>query len=72
MDLTDRMVRENHLTTLMVTHNMDQAIRFGNRLIMMHEGRIVLDVAGKEKRGLTLSEVVERFGIVDEELLLKK
>jgi putative tryptophan/tyrosine transport system ATP-binding protein len=72
MDLTDRMVRENRLTTLMVTHNMDQAIRYGNRLIMMHEGRIVLDVAGEEKRRLTLSEVVERFGIVDEELLLKK
>jgi len=71
MDLTERVVTEDNLTTLMVTHNMDQAIRYGNRLIMMHEGRIVLDASGEEKRRLTISEVVERFGLVDEKLLLQ-
>ena len=72
LDLTERVVKENRLTTLMVTHNMDQAIRYGNRLIMMHEARIVLDVSGKEKEKLTISEVIQRFGIADEELLLVK
>jgi len=72
MDLTEKVVKGNNLTTLMVTHNMDQAIRYGNRLIMMHEGRIILDVSGEGKRDLTVTEVVERFGIVDEKLLLVK
>ena len=72
LDLTERVVKDNRLTTLMVTHNMDQAIRYGNRLIMMHEARIVLDVSGKEKEKLTISEVIQRFGIADEELLLVK
>jgi putative ABC transport system ATP-binding protein len=71
MELTERMVTQNHLTTLMVTHNMEQAIRYGNRLIMMHEGRIVLDVSGEEKQRLTLSDVIERFGVVDEKMLLQ-
>ncbi len=70
MDLTERVIKENGLTTLMVTHNMDQAIRYGNRLIMMHEGRIILDVSGGEKSKLTIPEVIQRFGIVDEKLLL--
>jgi putative ABC transport system ATP-binding protein len=72
MDLTEKVVKGNNLTTLMVTHNMDQAIRYGNRLIMMHEGKIILDVSGEGKQGLTVTEVVERFGIVDEKLLLVK
>jgi putative ABC transport system ATP-binding protein len=71
MDLTESLVTGNALTTLMVTHNMDQAIRYGSRLIMMHEGRIVLDASGEEKKKLTLSEVIERFGLVDEKLLLQ-
>jgi putative ABC transport system ATP-binding protein len=70
MDLTERVIKENGLTTLMVTHNMDQAIQHGNRLIMMHEGKIILDVAGEEKSKLTLPEVIQRFGIADEKLLL--
>ena len=70
MDLAERVVKENALTTLMVTHNMEQAIRHGDRLIMMHEGRIILDVSGEEKSRLTIPEVVERFGVVDEKLLL--
>jgi len=71
MDLTERVVTDNGLTTLMVTHNMDQAIRHGNRLIMLHEGRIVLDASGEGKKKLTISEVIERFGLVDEKLLLQ-
>lgn len=62
MDLTHRMVRENNLTTLMVTHNMNQALRFGNRMIMLHQGQIQLDVSGEEKDGLTVGEVVAKFG----------
>jgi putative tryptophan/tyrosine transport system ATP-binding protein len=70
MELTEKVIRENGLTTLMVTHNMDQAIRYGNRLIMMHEGRTVLDVSGQEKSKLTIPEVIRQFGVVDEKMLL--
>jgi putative ABC transport system ATP-binding protein len=70
LDLTERVIKENGLTTLMVTHNMDQAIRYGSRLIMMHEGKMILDVSGEEKSKLTIPEVIQRFGIVDEKLLL--
>ena len=49
LDLTEEIVNENKLTALMVTHNMKDAIRLGNRLIMMHEGRIIYDVRGEEK-----------------------
>jgi len=59
--LTDRLVTENHLTTLMVTHNMHDAIVHGNRLIMMHEGRIVVDVSGEEKKQLTISQLLGLF-----------
>ena len=49
LDLSDRIVREHHLTTLMITHNMRDAILHGNRLIMMWEGRVVLDIRGEER-----------------------
>ena len=62
MDLTNKMVEENNLTTLMVTHNMNQAIRYGNRMVMLHQGRVQLDVRGREKTGLTVAEVVSKFG----------
>ncbi len=62
MDLTEVMIRENRLTTLMVTHNMNQALRYGNRMIMLHQGRIQLDVKGEEKSGLSVSEVISKFG----------
>jgi len=61
LDLTDRLVREQRLTTLMVTHNMNQAIRLGNRLIMMHRGRVILDVTGEEKHNLTVEQLLTRF-----------
>lgn len=71
MDLTDSMVRKNNLTTLMVTHNMTQALKYGNRMVMLHQGRIQLDIQGEEKKKLTVAEIVAQFGqtLKDETLL---
>jgi putative ABC transport system ATP-binding protein len=71
MNLTDKLVKENHITTIMVTHNMQQAIRFGNRMIMLHEGKIRFHSEGDQKKALTVEEVVKRFGatLKDETLL---
>lgn len=59
--ITNRLVSENNLTTLMITHNMRDAIEYGNRLIMMHEGRIVVDIAGEAKKNLTIEELLDMF-----------
>ncbi|HHX36788.1 MAG TPA: ATP-binding cassette domain-containing protein [Clostridiaceae bacterium] len=59
--VTRRLVRENNLTTMMITHNMRQAIEFGNRLIMMNHGRIVLDIEGAEKKDLEVKDLLKRF-----------
>jgi putative tryptophan/tyrosine transport system ATP-binding protein len=64
MTLTDRLIADGRLTTLMVTHNMHEAIRWGNRLIMMHGGRVIFDVAGAEKAALTVPALVEKFHAV--------
>lgn len=61
LELTEKIVDENHLTALMVTHNMKDAIRMGNRLIMMHEGRIIYDVAGEEKKRLQVADLLKKF-----------
>ncbi len=61
LELTDRIVRENKLTTLMITHNMNDAITHGNRLIMMHEGKVVVDVEGEEKQKLTVEMLLNLF-----------
>ncbi len=61
LEITDKIVGENNLTTLMITHNMNDAIRYGNRLIMMHEGRIIYSVSGEEKRGLQVSDLLRKF-----------
>ena len=61
IDLTRSVIEENHITCLMVTHNMTQALTLGNRTLMMADGRIVLDVAGDERRGLTVEDMVARF-----------
>ena len=61
LNLTTEIVEENHLTTLMVTHNMRDAIHIGNRLIMMDEGRILLDVRGEEKKNLTVEDLMKKF-----------
>ena len=76
LELSDRIVAENHLTTMMVTHNMKYAIAHGNRLIMMYDGRIVIDVSGEEKKKLTVPQLLELFSKVsgsdeaDDKLLL--
>jgi len=61
LEITDRIVEENKLTTLMITHNMRDAITHGNRLIMMHEGRIIVDVEGEEKKKLTVENLLNLF-----------
>ena len=76
LELSDRIVEENHLTTMMVTHNMKDAIAHGNRLIMMYDGRIVIGVSGEEKKKLTVPQLLELFSKVsgsdeaDDKLLL--
>jgi putative ABC transport system ATP-binding protein len=70
MRATVEAIERTHTTTLMVTHNMHQAIACGERLVMLHEGRVLFEAAGAEKRGLTVEALVKRFGIVDDELLL--
>ena len=61
LELSDKIIRENRLTALMITHNMTDAIRHGNRLIMMDQGRIALDISGEEKSRLTKADLLERF-----------
>lgn len=59
--LSDKIIEENHLTAMMVTHNMKDAITHGNRLVMMHEGRIIYDVRGEEKARLHVSDLLSKF-----------
>ncbi|HIS80633.1 MAG TPA: ABC transporter ATP-binding protein [Candidatus Scatomonas merdavium] len=61
LEITEQIVAENHLTTIMITHNMKDAIRMGNRLVMMHDGRIIYDVSGEEKKNLRVSQLLEKF-----------
>lgn len=64
LELSNRIVRENDLTTMMITHNMRDAINYGNRLIMMDEGKIILDIAGAEKASLTVAELLDMFSSI--------
>jgi putative ABC transport system ATP-binding protein len=64
LELSDQIVSENNLTTLMITHNMTDAIRHGNRLIMMNEGRIILDIEGEEKKHLTKKDLLDKFALI--------
>ena len=61
LELSEQIIEEHGLTSLMVTHNMRDAIRYGNRLIMMHNGRVAVDVSGEEKKKLTVEALLERF-----------
>jgi putative ABC transport system ATP-binding protein len=61
LEITDKIVNENKLTTLMITHNMRDAISHGNRLIMLHEGRVIIDVSGEAKAKLTVEDLLEMF-----------
>ena len=63
LTLSAKIVEENHLTTMMITHNMKDAIKYGNRLIMMHEGHIIYDVSGDEKKNLQVSDLLAKFQI---------
>lgn len=62
LTLSEQLIRENKLTTLMVTHNMRDAIKHGNRLMMMYEGRIILDIKGEAKQKLTVEDLLQLFG----------
>ena len=61
MRVTEQLVRAHKLTALMVTHSMEQAVRFGDRTIMMHRGLIVADLSGEERRGVTEADLLVRF-----------
>ena len=61
LELSARIVEESHLTTLMITHNMKDAILYGNRLVMMHEGKVIFDVSGEEKQKLTVPQLLAKF-----------
>ena len=61
LEISDKIVRDGKLTALMITHNMTDAIRHGNRLIMMDQGRIVLDISGEDKQKLTKADLLARF-----------
>ena len=61
LSLTESVIREHSITCLMVTHNMSQALSLGNRTLMMADGRIVLDVSGEERAGLTVDDLIDRF-----------
>jgi len=64
MEITDRVIKENNLTCLMITHKLEDALRFGNRLIMIHEGQILLDLKGREKEKLTIDSLLEKYNHV--------
>lgn len=61
MELTDQVVKEKKVTTIMVTHNLRYAVEYGNRLIMMHEGKVIYDVSGEEKKNLKVSDLLAKF-----------
>ena len=63
LELTDKIVKENNLTTIMITHNMKDAIKYGNRLIMMSKGKVVADISGEEKKKLTIERLLDMFVI---------
>ena len=61
LTLSEKIIKESHLTAMMVTHNMKDAIQYGNRLIMMNEGHIILDIRGEEKQKLTVEDLLQKF-----------
>ena len=61
LEATEKIVNRDHLTTLMITHNMKDAIAHGNRLIMMKDGQVILNISGEEKKKLTVEDLLEKF-----------
>ena len=77
LDITEKIVTKNKITTLMITHNMRDAIKYGNRLIMLDAGKVVLDISGEEKKNLTIEDLLKKFDenselVADDKLLLSK
>ncbi len=72
LQLTEEIVARDNLTTLMVTHNMKNAIQYGNRLIMMDAGKVVVDIRGEEKKSLTVRDLLEKFNIENDRMLLSE
>ena len=76
MNLTDKIVKKNNLTTVMITHNMEHAIEYGDRLVMLHEGHVVVDIKGEEKKDLTVAKLLELFkknsgsNIINDDMML--
>ena len=72
MELTNHIVKENHMTCLMVTHNMKMALETGNRMLMMNQGKIIFDVSGEEKKSLQVEDLMHRFhtALNDDRILL--
>lgn len=75
LEITEKIVTENHITTLMITHNMKDAIKYGNRLIMLNQGKIVFDIKGEEKKNLTIEDLLKKFDenkdiVMDDKLIL--
>ena len=72
LQITEEIVARDKLTTLMVTHNMKHAIQYGNRLIMMDAGKVVVDICGEEKKNLTVRDLLEKFKIDNDRMLLSE
>lgn len=72
LKMTEKAVKENNLTTLMITHNMKDALEYGNRLIMMDNGKIILDVKEDEKKKLTVNDLMGMFSVANDSMLLTK
>ncbi len=72
MDYTATQVKQYHLTTVMITHSLNDAIRYGNRLIMLHQGQIVLDLQGPEKEKLTVKDLLSLFRHDEDQLLTSR
>ena len=70
LEVTEEIASRENLTTLMITHNMRDAIRYGNRLILMHEGKIIYAVKGEEKQKLTVAELLDKFKIQSDKMLM--
>lgn len=64
MELTDKIVKEKHLTTIMVTHNLRYAVEYGNRLLMMHQGSAIIDKTGPEKEALKIDDILDKFNAI--------
>lgn len=64
MKLTDQIIKEHKLTAMMITHNMEQAVQYGNRLIMLHQGQVALDISGEEREQLKVNDLLEQFSKV--------